>query len=135
MRSFMPAAVVAFLFFAACSSTQVLYSVYDHPIAGPSSGTVALEDVTTAILEAGAYHGWKMTVEKPGHIVATLEHKNLMAQLDIRYTTGKFSIIRKDSRNFHFEPGKKTIHKRFNRWIRILEKEIPRFISGWRPEG
>lgn len=49
-----------------------IYNVENAAIASGSGKLLTLDEVTTAIVNAGAKHGWAMSVSEPGHIVGTL---------------------------------------------------------------
>lgn len=83
-----------------------------------------MDDVRTAIIRAGANRGWRMQPQDDGHIVGTLEVREHMAQVDIRYTRDSFDITYRDSENLNYDPETGTIHKNYNSWIRNLETDI-----------
>jgi len=82
----------------------------------------SLENISKAIQRAGVSLGWRMDPKSPGHIVATLDERDYMAQVDINYSRQGYSIEYKDSRKLDHSGNK--IHKHYNRWIQNLDQTI-----------
>lgn len=121
---------VAMVLFVGCRTTPV-FNVKDATIHTASGKEPTLEDVTKAIVSASTNStpAWNMTVVKPGHIVATLNNRTHMAQVDINYTTKGYSITRKDSADLQYDAEKGTIHPSYNKWIQILDSNIRAKVS------
>lgn len=113
--------MVAFvLALVACASAAPVREVTDASI-DPSH---ELEDVRTAIMRAGAGRGWRMNPQDEGHILATLEVRDHMAQVDIYYDESSYDIVYRDSVNLDYNPDEGTIHPNYNGWIENLELDI-----------
>jgi hypothetical protein len=83
--------------------------------------------VEKAILRAGAARGWQMRKVRSGHIVATLNIRRHMAQVDITYNKKTYNIQYKDSHELKYDGS--TIHNQYNAWIKNLDKDIRVYLS------
>ena len=81
-------------------------------------------DVKKSIVRAGAALGWSMNAKQPGHIIATLNIRAHMAQVDIKYNTKTYSITYKDSSNLNYNSETTEIHSNYNGWIQNLDLGI-----------
>jgi hypothetical protein len=105
-----------------CLMSKPIYNINnDQIISFPS---MPLNKAGELIRQAGATRGWAMSLQKPGHIVATLMTRSHTVAVDIYYTTNTFSIVYKSSSNLDYDPSTNTIHRNYNRWVRNLEKAI-----------
>lgn len=82
------------------------------------------ENVERAIIRAGSSLGWRMQPQAGGHVLGTLEVRDHMAQVDIRYDEDSFDIHYRDSQNLNHDPEEGTIHPNYNGWIQNLERSI-----------
>jgi hypothetical protein len=115
---------LAIAVWSACSSSP-LYNVKDSSMPPPTTGKMLnLDDVTRAIVQAGAGLGWDMRVAKPGQIVGTLRLRSHTAIVDIPYTSSSYSILYNSSQNLNYDVGKNQIHKNYNSWVQNLDKAI-----------
>jgi hypothetical protein len=111
-----------------CGATPV-YNVKESTV--PATGKkLNLDEVTRAIVQAGAGLGWDMRVAKPGQIVGTLRLRSHTAIVDIPYTTSNYSIIYSSSQNLNYDPTKNEIHKNYNSWVQNLDKAIRNRLVG-----
>ncbi len=110
--------------------TATIHNVTDASIPNAVDHQLTLDEVTKAIVSAGAKHGWEMRIQEPGHIVGTLGLRSHVAVVDIPYTTKSFSIVYKSSENLRYDPDDKTIHSNYNGWIRNLHVAIQRNLGG-----
>lgn len=84
-----------------------------------------MSQIEQAIVKAGANRGWIMERQSVGHVVGGLTVRGKhSATVDIFYDRAAFSIVRKDSQGLEYDPAANTIHKAYNKWVRILEQEI-----------
>jgi len=81
-------------------------------------------DVKKSIIRAGVALGWAMNAKQPGHIVATLNIRAHMAQVDIKYNMKTYSITYKDSSNLNYDDQSSEIHSNYNGWIQNLDRGI-----------
>ena len=110
---------MSFVLFTGCKSTAV-YNVKQAPIAMQNE-SYTLSDVEKAIIKAGGSK-WQMQKTEPGHIVGTLNHGKLMAQVDITYNRQDYNIEYKNSQNLNYDGT--NIHRRYNNWIQKLSQRI-----------
>jgi hypothetical protein len=83
-----------------------------------------MQTVRTAIVRAGASRGWRMQPQDDGHIIARLDVREHMAEVDIRYDEDSFDITYRDSENLNYDPETGTIHSNYNGWVQNLERDI-----------
>ena len=81
-----------------------------------------LDEVSNAILEAGAVLGWTMKDKAPGQLEGTLRLRHHVAIVDIAFTTTNYSITYKDSDKLLYDGT--NIHRSYNNWIQHLQTEI-----------
>src|SRR6266545_1964122 len=88
---------------AGCNTTQPIYNVSAAPVASVNKKDVTTDDVSKAILRAGASLGWEMIPGKPGHITGTLKLRNHVAVVDIDYTAKSYNIKHRESTNLNYD--------------------------------
>jgi hypothetical protein len=113
---------VAALVFAGCGTTQPIYNVEKSPIILPPGKSVTMQQVTTAIMRAGAGLGWQMQPEGPGKLSGRIALRQHMAVIDVTHDTKSYSINYRDSSNLEAKDG--MIHRNYNGWIQNLDKRI-----------
>lgn len=106
-----------------CSGTPI-YNVSNAAILTPEGKEPTLDQITKEIIAAGEAGKWSMAVQKPGHIIGTLNIRSHQAQVDITYDTKTYTITYKGSLNLKYDPNSKTIHENYNVWIQRLESAI-----------
>lgn len=124
-------AFAALLFFG-CRMAPIL-NVQDSPILPSARQEMTLLTVEQAIIRAGSDLGWKMTVEKPGLITASLNLRHHLAMVEIPYSTTSYSIRYKFSANLP-QRGEK-IHRNYNLWIRNLDAAIKHQLENERGDA
>ena len=85
------------------------------------------QDVHAAVLQAARKYKWKVMSDRPGLVV--LEYRRgdkLGVTISVSYTPKKFRIAYVKSFGLGYEKvdGRETIHRKYNKWITALEKEI-----------
>ena len=63
----------------------------------------------------------------PGNILATLNLRTHMAQVDVSFDTKAYSIQYKDSTNLNYNGT--SIHSNYNGWVQNLDKSIRTQLS------
>jgi hypothetical protein len=124
--SVIAAAMVILFAVSGCRSAVPVAQVTDEPFFAASKNA-DLNQVTQKILEAGKHRGFSMKVIAPGHIEAfyvSYGKSNVRAVMDIKYTTGHFSITYKDSSNLKYNPATNTISPHYNKWVNNLKADI-----------
>ena len=115
--------LVLFVLIAAvgCRSTPV-YNVTNQSIGTAGGKAKSLQEVKTAIVEAGKARGWTVRDIAPGHLEAELRLRGHAAVVDIKYSTTSYSITHKNSTNLNYDGT--NIHPNYNSWIQNLQRDI-----------
>ena len=121
--------VVLMLVYSIGCRMGTIYNVENATLAPSSGKQLNLDEVTTAIVNAGAKHGWAMSVLKPGHIVSTLSLRSHRAVVDITYTTKSYNITYKNSENLKYDPSTNSIHANYSSWIKRLQVSIQNAVA------
>lgn len=124
MRSGILFACVVLVAVMGCRGGGQIYNVKNTPITTATGKEMTLEQVTKAIVEAGAGLNWTMAVVKPGQIIGTLNLRSHTAVVDITYNTKTYDITYKDSVNLKYNAEKNTIHQNYRGWIMNLDNAI-----------
>ncbi|SIN80615.1 hypothetical protein [Halodesulfovibrio marinisediminis] len=104
-----------------CSKTMMSY--HDQSFQAPE-GSLTLKQVEKAIVTAGAKRGWVMKKKRNGLMIGTLNVRNHMVQVNVKYNTEAFSITYLNSVNMNYNAQRKTIHRSYNTWIINLRNDI-----------
>lgn len=107
---------------AGCSNTVPVQQVHSSIF-----GKHSQDQVRTAILLAGKNREWIMTEETPGVITARQTARQHGVVVNIHYTSTTYSIDYVSSSNMDAAKGK--IHKKYNTWVRNLDKDIQLNLS------
>jgi hypothetical protein len=116
-------AVVVLALLSGCR-TGPIRNVESARIAMVGGQAPSLEDVERAIYRGCAVvePPWHMKKVAPGHIVATINYRSDMAEVDIYFDTRKYSIRYRASSNLYYDG--KQIHNNYNAWIQDLDNAI-----------
>ncbi|MFP1747046.1 hypothetical protein ACLEEB_11425 [Lonsdalea quercina] len=117
------ACLVCFFTLVGCSSRSAYIMNVNQPIAAHYS----IEQVKTAIIQAGQQREWVMTPVAPGVINGHINQRGHIADIRINYSTSSYSINYVSSQNLRAANGK--IHRNYNRWINNLDREIQLRLS------
>lgn len=112
-------ALIASVFLIGCRTNPIL-NIQDAPIQVSSKHSD--EDISKAILRAGASLGWRMQQVDKGHMTGTLTLREHVAIVDIKYSRKSYSITYKDSTNLKYDGT--TIHSNYNGWVMNLDRNI-----------
>jgi len=104
-----------------CRSTPV-YNVTNQSIGTAGGKAKSLQEVKTAIVEAGKARGWTMKDIEPGRLDAELHVRGHAAVVEIKYSPTSYSITHKNSTNLNYDGT--NIHPNYNGWIQNLQREI-----------
>jgi uncharacterized lipoprotein YmbA len=122
--STLPFCLCALLLLGACRSGPV-YNVNLAPIpTGQAEKRPTMDQIQKAIVMAGAGLGWNMSIQKPGHIVASISLRKHQATVDITYNETEYNITYKNSVNLDYKGS--TIHSNYNGWVQNLDNAIKR---------
>lgn len=114
----------AAVFISGCRISPV-YNVDSAAI--PDTGKYTLKQIKDAITKASFSQGWIMKADKPGHLIGTLNLRNHVAVVDIKYTATTYSITYKDSVELKYDGT--NIHRNYNNWIKNLDNKIKLHLS------
>lgn len=117
--------VSAVVMMSACR-TRPVYNVVDHPIPAASQ-RLPLDQIGRSITEAGRRRGWRMDPSGPGQITGVLDDHGHEAVINVTYSQQAYSITLAGSTNLRQEGDE--VHKRYNRWVRLLEQTIDDRLS------
>lgn len=116
---------LSFVLITGCRGYAV-YNVKQAPISTQSE-SYTLSDVEKAIIDAGSSLSWRMKKTIPGQIIATINVRRHMAQVEITYNKRNYTIEYKDSENLKYKGT--SIHGKYNQWIRNLDKRIGSYLA------
>jgi hypothetical protein len=106
---------------AACTAVPI-YEVKGSPIITASGKPPSMQQVQSAILQAGTQLGWQISNDKPGKMTGRLNLRSHQAVVNIDYDTKQYSITYRDSVDLGAKDG--TIHKNYNGWVQNLDNRI-----------
>ena len=107
--------------------TAPLFEITDNKIDTATEAPVTLEQVKTAIMDAGKGLNMKMVATKPGEIQGTYQTGNATAVVAIPYTKQSYGIHYKSSQNLKYDGNK--INKKYNTFVTNLDTAIRRELS------
>ncbi|OSN07268.1 hypothetical protein [Lonsdalea iberica] len=117
------ACLVCLFTLVGCSSR----SAYIMNVNQSITAQYSIEQVKTAIIQAGQQREWVMTPVSPGVINGHINQRGHVADIRINYSTSSYSINYVNSQNLRAANGK--IHRNYNRWINNLDREIQLCLS------
>jgi hypothetical protein len=114
--------IFATLLFLGGCRTAPIYNIKDADLGNED---LSIQEVGKAIRLAGRTRGWEMKDVGEGKIRGTLRVRGKhTANVMITYNTKTFSIEYVDSENLLYDPKNNGIHKRYNRWVALLDRSI-----------
>lgn len=126
MRKVAPLVAAVLIAVVGCR-TATIENVTNAPLAPAPNTSLTMGDVSRAIWTAGKKLGWVIQDVRPGELTGTLNRRKHVAVVTITHDTSTFSINYKDSQNLRHEG--QEIHRRYNYWVRRLEKQIQAEIA------
>lgn len=106
---------------AACTSAPI-QNIEGAPIVTASGKAPSMQQVQSAILNAGTALGWQIANEKPGRMTGRLNLRTHQAVVDIEHDVKQYSIKYRDSVDLGAKDG--MIHKNYNGWVQNLDRTI-----------
>lgn len=106
---------------SACT-TAPIYNVDKEPVGTKDSKALTLKQVKSAIVQVAVKLGWNVKDKGNEHLVATLDARGHIAVVDIRYSTKSYSIHYKNSLKLDYDG--KNIHRKYNKWVKNLQRRI-----------
>jgi hypothetical protein len=89
--------------------------------------TELTQDQVVKSIKAGLYgRGWAVALEEPGHMESTLNLRDHVARIDIKYDSRQITIAYLDSSNLDYKNvrGTRYIHPNYLNWINYLKNDI-----------
>ena len=120
-----------FLILTGCERLRPIHQVQGKPIP-VKADSLSLSQIETQITNAGTSLGWLMKPIMPGKIRGTLRRGRHSAVVKIVYDTRSYDILYHSSDRMsegvgfnetRYE-GQKVIHKRYNKYVKILDRQI-----------
>ena len=103
-----------------CKTNPILV----EPTCSISVAPDQMDSMKHAIILAATRRRWSAVELKPGVIRCTLLNRTHEVQVDVVYTETEFSIRYANSQDMDYDPAQRTINRKYNQWVRNLEKEI-----------
>lgn len=118
--------LVLFLMFTAVAAQAGLKPVYEPKNIAINTGReLTSEQVKLAFMSVPAeINGWAFEEKGEGKIVGTLKVRAHTVVVDILYSAKDYSILYVSSENMKYNAEKKTIHPKYETWIRKLERVV-----------
>jgi hypothetical protein len=122
-----------FLLLSACERRPLLENVSNDLIVTQSGATPTIAQVRTAIRNAATGKDWKLKETGSNSYLITFTRGKRYAHAVINYSTKAFSITYKSSYRLGYRPAISdwdvehngpTIHRIYNKWVRVLQKNI-----------
>ncbi len=108
-----------------CAGVLPVRDVDNQPIVTASGKPPAADNVQKAIIRAGSQLNMRMSVVRPGVILATYSPRSdFTAVMEVTYDSKAYSIHYKSSDGLNYDPQAHTIHKNYNSWVSNLQKRI-----------
>jgi len=121
---------IALLFFLLISSTteaaKPIGNLIDVPVPTSLDGTnPSLDEVKRAIISGCKIKGWSPELIDQNKIKASIwVREKHFAEIEIRFTEEKYSIIYLSSKNLDYNERKQKIHRNYNKWVILLSEVI-----------
>ena len=107
-----------------CRKHQPVYQV-DHHELPYSAENLSDSQMRRSILKVASRRGWDCAERGHNRLVCRRERRGHSAEIEIKYTHNDFSIRRlRNSSELDGEDGQ--IHRNYNKWVKILERDIMR---------
>ncbi len=104
-----------------CHPRHLIYNVDHHPM--PSHVEhMSQETIKNTIVQTAARRGWICHQAGYGKLVCHLKRRAHQATIEISYNRHEFSIHHVNSNKLKLKED--LIHPKYNKWIKLLEKEI-----------
>ena len=104
-----------------CAKREPIYDVQHH-IMPDNAKRMSYSEIEKAIIAVARQRGWECNQQDTNKIVCHIQRREHQADIAIEYTHNQFSIKNIKTSNLDQEEGE--IHKKYNKWVKLLEKEI-----------
>jgi len=121
---------IALLFFLSISSiaeaAKPIENLIDVPVPTNIDGTFpSLDEVKRAIISGCKTKKWLPELIDQNKLKASIwVREKHFAEIEIRFTEDKYSIIYLSSKNLDYNERKQKIHRNYNKWVILLSKAI-----------
>lgn len=102
-----------------CNTTHPIYNAD-----ATASKSVSSNEMKRAIIDALIYKRWNIVSDDGNTIVADINVRQHYAEIKIDYTADSFKINYLSSKNLDYDGEKQGIHRNYNKWIQLLERQI-----------
>lgn len=120
MKTLRFVSVGVLLLFSGCRTNPVLVEPNCQIAVSPER----VGDMKKAIVVAATRLGWSAVDKGPTVVRCALSKSTHEVQVDVVYSDKDFSIRYVDSKEMEYDPKDQTIRRKYNQWVRNLEKEI-----------
>lgn len=125
LRAGFPGLLVLFGFlFARPAEAKRMDPLYEPKNAPVMAGKeVTAEQVKQAFFKvAGQIQGWSFEAKGEDRLIGTLQVRTHKVVVEIPYSAKEYSILYVESENMLYDPETRTIHNKYDNWIKNLEK-------------
>ena len=119
-RALAIALLVAGLPAGVARALEPIYNVVDHPLPA-SAQRLSMEEIRRVIMAAGAQRQWLFEVAGPDALLASQDARGYTAKVKVTYSQKAYSISLVAT---NLEQSGNEIHRKYNQWVRNLEKDI-----------
>ncbi len=114
---------------AGCSRIDTLNN-YSHAAgAGFNAAKLSDKEIGIRIKKAAMDNKWACNSINNNQLMCTLNVRDHEAVINIDYTQTGYSIAYVSSKNLMHNKDKGTIHRNYNKWIKLLRRSIDRTMS------
>lgn len=104
-----------------CGRTEPIYNV-DQQYFPESAKELSEAEIKKAILKATSRLGWVCYAQEPGNLNCQVQRRGHEAKVTIHYDQNIFSIHHVSTSNMKAKENR--VHRKYNKWIKALEREI-----------
>ena len=109
-----------------CSHRAHIYNVENHPLP-PEAQRMANQEIGQKISQVVYKRDWSCNQQTPNSLMCHIDKRNHQACVKIEYTQYHFSIHNMNTSHLGQKCGE--IHPKYNKWIKIMEKDIVKAMS------
>ncbi|HUX79852.1 MAG TPA: hypothetical protein VMW10_08945 [Alphaproteobacteria bacterium] len=109
-----------------CGSRAPVYNVERHAMPAKAKA-LSTQEIGQRICEVLSRREWNCNQTTANTLVCHLKRRTHNAIVQIDYNQDYFSIHYIDTNNLRYECG--TVHAKYNKWIKLMEKDILRSIN------
>jgi polysaccharide deacetylase 2 family uncharacterized protein YibQ len=124
--------IISLFLMLAAIAAQAGEAVYEPKNVAINIGKeVTADQVKQAFMAApGEINGWAFEEKEAGKLHGTLHVRKHTVEVDIPYSAKEYSILYVKSENMKYDAEKKTIHSKYETWIKNLERVLIKNLTG-----